>query len=76
MLNVIYIPVESLENISPKVSFIFPNPDSVPILELKTSEHLQLIKIICVTETNNKLFFSKFYDCFGDIETLNTTHIE
>ena len=104
------IPVESLENISPKtdlqpvnvklsakkwlknsvagkcsltldyknnclkVSFIAVDSDSVPILRLKTSEHLQLIKRICRIETNTETFFSKFHDCFGEIGTLNTTH--
>ena len=102
------IPVESLENISPKpdlqpvnvqlsayngskipvvgkcsltldhknnsfkVSFIVV--DSVPILGLKTSEHLQLIKRIFRIQTNGETFFSEFHDCFGEIGTLNTTH--
>ena len=104
------IPVESLENISPKpdiqpvnvklsayngstipvvgkcsltldhknnyfkVSFIVVDSDSIPILGLKTNEHLQLIKRICQIETNSEKFFSEFHDCFGEIGTLNTTH--
>ena len=107
------IPVESLENISPKpdlqpvnvklsgyngckipvvgkcsltlahkknlfkVSFIIEDSDPVPILGLKTSEHLQLVKRICRIETNSEMFFSELHDCFGEIGTLNTTdHIE
>ena len=62
------------KNNSFKVSFIVVDSDSVPILGLKTSEHLQLIKRICRTETNSERFFSEFHDCFGEIGTLNTTH--
>ena len=40
------------KNNSFKVSFIVADSDSVPILGLKTSEHLQLIKRICRIETN------------------------
>ena len=62
------------KNNSFKVSFIFVDSDSLPVLRLKTSEHLQLIKRICRTETNSETFFSKFYDCFGETRTLNATH--
>ena len=41
---------------------------------MKTSEHLQLIKIIYRIETNGETFFSEFRDCFGEIGTLNTIH--
>ena len=58
-----------------KVSFIFDSDsDFLPILGLKTSEHLQLIKRICRIETNSETFFSEFHDSFGEILTLNTTH--
>ena len=57
-----------------KVSFIVVDWDSVPFLGLKTSKHLQLIKRICQIETNSEMFFSEFHNCFGEIETLNTTH--
>ena len=64
-------------NNSFKVSFIVVDSDSAPILGLKTSKHLQLIKRICRIETNKEMFFSEFHDCFGEIGTLNTTnHIE
>ena len=62
------------KNNSFKVSFIVVDSDSVPILGLKTSEHLQLIKRICRIETNGETFFPEFHDCFGEIGTLNTTH--
>ena len=62
------------KNNSFKVSFIVVDLDSVAILGLKTSEHLQLIKRICRIETNGETFFSEFHDCFGEIGTLNTTH--
>ena len=62
------------QNNSFKVSFIVVDSDSVPILRLKTSEHLQLIKRICRVKTNGEIFFLEFHDCFGEIETLNTTH--
>ena len=62
------------KNNSFKVSFIVVDSDSVPILGLKTSEHLQLIKRICRIETNSETFFSEFHDCFGEMGTLNTTH--
>ena len=61
-------------NNSFKVSFIVVDSDSAPILGLKTSKHLQLIKRICRIETNKEMFFSEFHDCFGEIGTLNTTH--
>ena len=57
-----------------KVSFIVVDSDSVPILRLKRSKHLQLIKRICRIETNSETLFSEFHDCFGEIGTLNTTH--
>ena len=57
-----------------EVSFLAVDSDSVPILRFKTSEHLQLIKIICIIETNCETFFSEFHDCLGEIGTLNTTH--
>ena len=60
------------KNNSFKVSFIVE--DFVPILEWKTCEHLQLIKITCRIETDSEMFFSEFHDCFGEIVTLNTTH--
>ena len=44
------------------------------ILGLKTSKHLQFIKIICRIETNSETFFLGFHDWFGKIGTLNTTH--
>ena len=62
------------KNNSFKVSFIVVDSHSVPILGLKTSEHLQLTKRICRIETNSKTIFSEFHDCFGEIGTLNTTH--
>ena len=62
------------QNSSFKVSFIVVDSESEPILWLKTSEHLQLIKRICRIETNGETFFSEFHDCFGEIGTLNTTH--
>ena len=62
------------KNNSFKGSFIVADSDSVPILGLKTSEHLQLIKRICRIETNSETFFSEFHDCFGEIGTLNITH--
>ena len=62
------------KNNSLKVSFTVVDSDSVPILGLKTSKHLQLIKRICRIETNKEMFFSEFHDCFGEIGTLNTTH--
>ena len=52
------------------------NSGSVPILRLKTSEHLQLIKRICRTEKSNETFFSESHDCFGEIGTLNTTEVK
>ena len=55
------------KNNSFKVSFIVVDSDSVPILGLKTSKHLQLIKRICRIETNSKMFFSEFHDCFGEM---------
>ena len=58
------------KNNSFKVSFIVVDSDSVPILGLKTSEHLQLIKRICSIETNGETIFSEFHDCFGEIGTL------
>ena len=57
-----------------EISFTVVNSDVVPILGLKTSEHLQLIKRICRIETNNEKFLSQFHDCFEEIETLNTTN--
>ena len=57
-----------------KGSFIVVDSESVTILGLKTSEHLQLIKIMCRIETNSETFFSEFHDCFGEIGTLNATH--
>ena len=57
------------KNNSFKVSFIFVDLDSVPVLGLKTNQYLQLIKIICRIETNSEMFFSEFYDCFGEIGT-------
>ena len=48
------------KNNSLKVSFIVVDSDSAPILELKTSERLQLIKRICGIETNSETFFSNF----------------
>ena len=89
------IPVQNLENLSPKpelqpvnvklsactdinnsfkVSFIVVDSDSVPILRLKASKHLQLIKRICRMRNVCENFSSKFHDCFGEIVTLNTTH--
>ena len=62
------------KNNSFKVLFIVVDSDSVPVLGLKASEHLQLIKRICRIETNGEMFFSEFHDCFGEIGTLNTTH--
>ena len=65
------------KNNSFKVSFFIVDSDSVPILGLKTSEHLQLTKRISKLETNSETFFSEFHDCFGEIGTLNATyHIE
>ena len=65
------------KNNSFKVSFFVVDSDSVSILGLKTSEHLQLVKRIGRTETNSETFFSEFHDCFGEIGTLNATyHIE
>ena len=57
-----------------KVLFIVLGSDSVPILELKTCEHLQLSKRICRSETNNERFFSDFHNFLVEIGTLNTTH--
>ena len=62
------------KNNSFKGSFIVADSDSVPILGLKTSEHLQLIKRICRIETNSETFFSEFHDCLGEIGILNITH--
>ena len=62
------------KNNSFKVSFTVVDSDSVPILGLKTSKHLQLIKRIFRIETNSETFFSEFHDCFGGIGTLNMTH--
>ena len=62
------------KNNSFKVSFFIVDSDSVPILGLKTSEHLQLTKRISKLETNSETFFSEFHDCFGEIGTLNTIH--
>ena len=56
------------KNNSFKVSFIVVESNSVPILGLKTSKHLQLIKRICRIETSIEMY------CFGEIGTLNTTH--
>ena len=51
--------------------------DSVPIIELKSSGYLQLIKRICGTETNNESMFKEFDVFFGEIDILNTTrHIK
>ena len=52
------------KNNSFKVSFIVADSESVPILVLKTSERLQLIKRICRIETNSETFFSEFHDSF------------
>ena len=57
-----------------KVSFIVVDSDSVPILGLKSSEHLQLIKRICRMRNVCEHFSSKCHDCFGEIRTLNTSH--
>ena len=57
-----------------EVSFIVVDSDSVPIFGLKISEHLQLIKRVCRSKTNNETFFSGFHDCFGKIGALHTTH--
>ena len=62
------------KNNSFEVSFIVVDSDSVPIIGLKTSRHLQLIKRICRIERNSETFFSEFHDCFGEIGTLDTTH--
>ena len=64
------------KNKSFKVSFIIVNSDSVPILGMKTREHLQLIKRICRIEKNNDTFFSESHDCFEEIGTLNTTEVK
>ena len=62
------------KNNSFEVSFIVLDSDYVPILGLKTSEHLQLIKRVCRIKTNNETFFSGFHDCFGEIGALHTPH--
>ena len=59
-----------------KLSFIVVDSESVPILELKKSEHLQLVKRICRTEKNNETFFSESHDSFGEIGTLNTNEVK
>ena len=64
------------KNKSFKVSFIIVDSDSVPILGMKTREHLQLIKRICRIEKNNDTFFSESHDCFGEIGTLNITEVK
>ena len=48
-----------------KVSFIVVDLCSVPILGLKTSERLQLIKRICRIEANRETFFSEYHNLFG-----------
>ena len=51
--------------------------DSVPIIELKSSAYLQLIKRICGIKTNNEPIFKEFDVFFGEIDILNTTrHIK
>ena len=62
------------KNNSFKVLLIVVDSDSVPIVGLKTNEHLELIKRICRIETNSETLFSEFHDCFREIGTLNTTH--
>ena len=57
------------KNLSFKVWFIVVDSDSLPILGLKTSKHLQPIKRICRIETNSEMLFSEFHDCFGQIGT-------
>ena len=61
------------KNNSFKVLFIVVDSGSAPILGLKISRHLQLIKGICRTEINSETFFSEFHDCFGEIDT---DHVE
>ena len=44
---------------------------------MKRSEHLQLIKRICIIEKKCGNFFSESHDCLGEIGNLNATdHIE
>ena len=61
------------KNNSFKVLFIVVDSGSAPILGLKISRHLQLIKGICRTEINSETFFLEFHDCFGEIDT---DHVE
>ena len=49
------------ESNSFKVSFIILDSDLIPILGLKKSEHLQLMKRIGRIEINNEKFISEFH---------------
>ena len=62
------------ESNSFKVSFIILDSDPVPILGLKKSEHLQLMKRIRRIETNNEKFISEFHVVLekGDVKPVVT----
>ena len=62
------------ENNSFKVSCIVVDSDYVPILGLKISKHLQLIKRTCRIETNSEMFFSEFHNFLGEVGILNTAN--
>ena len=62
------------KNSSFKVSFLVVESDSAPVLGLKTSENLLLVKRICRIETSNDTPFPKFHDCSGEIGILNVPH--
>ena len=59
------------------VSFIVVDSKSLPILQLATSESLNLIESISAVNVSDEQFLSELSDCFKELETLkNTYHIE